>query len=337
MKPLKTYACCIKNEAVRINSSSGGVFSILAAYIFSLKGIVYGVAMNTDCYSASFYSASSLDELDNLRGSKYVQAGIGDTYKKVKRDLTEGRIVLFTGTPCQVNGLKKYLGADYENLICADVICHGAPSPKLWKKYVYYQEEKHNAKLTYVNFRCKDKGWAEYGMKMSYRDPFTGKSISEFVSKETDPYMLVFLRNYALRPSCYRCVARETKLSDITIADFWGIDNVASRMNDNKGTSLVLIRTKKGEKLFENVCNDMKIREVTYEAGVNGNPSDYKSPVRPSQRDGFYHDLNQLKFSDLIFKYAKPSKLSLKTKIKMKLKPVVAPVLKVIRDRRDGY
>lgn len=247
MEPVKAYACYLRDDNKRMNSSSGAVFSALSSYIFSVNGVVYGVAMADDCCSAVFISVTDEEGLKKLRGSKYLQAKIGDTYKNVKKDLLDGKTVLFTGTGCQINGLKNFLQKDYNNLICVDVICHGVPSPELWRKYVYYQEKKNKGKLEYVNFRCKDESWTNFGMK----EIIQGKKLKKkFISKDIDPYMLMFLRDYCLRPSCYECIAKKVKKSDITIADFWGIHRVATEMNDGKGTSLVLIRSEHGKQVF---------------------------------------------------------------------------------------
>lgn len=155
---LKTYACYNIDKGVRLSSSSGAVFSLLAEYVLEQHGVVYGVAMSEDCYSAEFISVTCKEQLTKLRGSKYLQAKVGDSYKRVKEDLVSGTPVLFSGTGCQVNGLKSFLGKEYENLICVDVICHGAPSPALWQKYATYQEQKNGGKLKGINFRCKDDG-----------------------------------------------------------------------------------------------------------------------------------------------------------------------------------
>ncbi|MFR1286988.1 MAG: coenzyme F420 hydrogenase/dehydrogenase beta subunit N-terminal domain-containing protein [Subdoligranulum sp.] len=133
MKPEKVYACFNKDKDVRLSSSSGAVFSSLAEYVLNKNGIVYGVTMSEDCYSAEFIAVKNKKELTKLRGSKYLQAKVRDAFKRVKEDLQSDKIVLFTGTSCQINGLKHFLGKDYKNLICVDVICHGAPSPALWR------------------------------------------------------------------------------------------------------------------------------------------------------------------------------------------------------------
>ena len=139
VKPEKVYACFNKDKDVRLSSSSGAVFSSLAEYVLNKNGIVYGVTMSEDCYSAEFIAIKDRSGLTKLRGSKYLQAKVGDTFKKVKVELQAGKLVLFTGTGCQVNGLKNFLGKDYDNLICMDVICHGVPSPALWREYAQYQ------------------------------------------------------------------------------------------------------------------------------------------------------------------------------------------------------
>lgn len=304
-------------------SSSGAVFSSLAEYILDQEGVVYGVVMSEDCYSAEFIAATSKKELMRLRGSKYLQAKVGNTFRKVKTDLLEGKLVLFTGTGCQVNGLKKYLGREYDNLICADVICHGVPSPALWRAYVKYQEEKNCGKLNQVNFRCKDKGWADFGMSelSSYT---TGTSTtSVFISKDYDSYMQIFLRDYALRPSCYECVAKNRKDSDLTIADFWGIEKVAPELNDGNGTSLVLIRTQKGKEIFERIVSSLKLKKVPYEMGIKGNPAEYKSAHRPQERNTFYKDFSKLSYKELAQKYASLNWDSIKYATKKGIKKVI--------------
>ena len=184
MKPKKVYACYNKDKDVRLSSSSGAVFSSLAEHVLNKNGIVYGVAMSEDCYSAEFIAVMDLNSLTKLRGSKYLQAKVGDTFKKVKADLQADRLVLFTGTGCQVNGLKKFLGKDYSNLICMDVICHGAPSPALWREYAQYLEKKYNGKLKIINFRCKDESWNNYGVKKVLEN-ITENSLKKFyVSKD---------------------------------------------------------------------------------------------------------------------------------------------------------
>lgn len=247
---MNTYAAIYKNE-VREKSSSGGIFSAFAKHF----EVVYGVAMTKDCYGAEMIRVE--EDISSLRGSKYLQAKVGDSFRRVKEDLLHGKTVLFSGTGCQINGLKGFLGREYGNLICIDVVCHGVPSPKLWKEYVKFQERKYG-KLEQVNFRAKDECWKKFGMKENQR----------YIPKGKDPFMNMFLDNFCLRPSCYTCCAKKHKLSDISIADFWGIERVAPEMNDGMGTSLIIVRTEKGQELFDKIKGAVHWQEVDYNDAI---------------------------------------------------------------------
>ena len=308
---MKTYAGIYNNNEIRENSSSGGIFSALADKF----DVVYGVAMTNDWYGAEIIRVEG--DISPLRGSKYFQAKVGDTFKQVKKDLEDGRKVLFSGTGCQINGLTMLLGKEYPNLFLLDIICHGTPSPKLWREYAKYQEKKHG-KLESVNFRCKDDSWIDFGIKEN----------QIYISKDTDPFMCMFLRNYCLRPACYDCHAKHYKKSDMTIADFWGIENVAPEMNDGRGTSLVITRTEKGQELFDSIKSELKWKEVSYEDGVKGNPSEYSSVARPQQRETFFEDLDQLPFEEMEKKYAADIKVSLARKVMRKIKRTIKKILR---------
>ena len=334
MEMKKVYACYNINNEVRLSSSSGAVFSSVAEYVFSKQGVVYGVAMSDDCYSAEFIALTDSAGMTRLRGSKYLQAKVGDIFKDVKDNLITGKYVLFTGTGCQVNGLKHFLGKEYDNLICIDIICHGVPSPKLWKKYVQYQERKNNGKLKGINFRCKDENLRDFKMNDILKNISEDSVKRLYISKDEDPYMQLFLRDYCLRPSCYECLAKKKKMSDLTIADFWGINDVAKEMNDGKGTSLVLIRTDKGFNVFGSICEKLKLKEVTYESGVKNNPAEYKSCILPEQRKTFFIDMNTMNFKELKKKYAAPIKYSLEIKLKQIIKKTINCIFKLIRPRR---
>lgn len=338
MESPMAYACYNIDKGVRLSSSSGAIFSSLAEWILERQGVVYGVTMSEDCYSAEFISVTSREDLVKLRGSKYLQAKVGNTYRCVKSNLTSGKLVLFSGTGCQVNGLRSFLGKEYDNLICVDVICHGAPSPALWREYAEYQERNNNGKLKGVNFRCKDNSWEDFGMKEIIDRIPKGDSKKLYISKDTDSYMQMFLRNYCLRPSCYECVAKEVKTSDLTIADFWGINNVAPEMNDGVGTSLVLVRTSKGENIFESISTDIQLKAVTYEEGVKSNSAEFKSCVRPLQRDMFFNDMNSMSFEELEKKYTAPVGRTFKGKIKRKIKNIIKNIGGVVkRKHKEEY
>ena len=307
---MRTYAAYY-DHAIRNRSSSGGIFSLIA----SKYEVVYGVAMTDDCHGAEFRRMTG--DVAPLRGSKYFQAKVGNAFKQVKQDLEEGRTVLFTGTGCQINGLRMFLQKEYPNLLSVDVVCHGVPSPKLWRVYADFREAQHG-KLKSVNFRCKDCGWQDFGMKENQL----------YISKDTDPFMQMFLRDYCLRPSCYQCHAKERKLSDLTIADFWGIESIAPEMNDGMGTSLVITRTEKGQAVFDGVKNYLKWKEVSYEEGVRCNPAEYRSPVRPVLRDSFFEDLDCMSFAEMSKKYVPLRKIPKIVRVKKLIKHLLARILR---------
>lgn len=313
MYTIRTYAAYYEND-IRLQSSSGGIFSLLAVKF----DIVYGVAMSDDCYEAHFVRI--IGDISPIRGSKYLQASVGDTYIQVKNDVESGKFVLFTGTGCQVNGLKKFLGRDYDNLLCVDVVCHGVPSPALWKMYVKHRELISGRKIQMVRFRCKKNGWKNYGLLED----------DVFIAKDEDPYMQMFLRDYCLRPSCYECKVKNSKLSDMTIADFWGIEKVAPELDDDKGTSLIIVRSEKAALVFEELCNNLKYKEVPYEEGVKQNSSEYSSVKKPKERDGFFVDMCAMSFAQLCQKYLKTNNSSLVVKLKRKFKAVLVKIWKIV-------
>ena len=319
MKPEKVYACYNKDKNVRLSSSSGAVFSSLAECVLNKQGVVYGVAMSWDCYSAEFISVTDREGLTRLRGSKYLQAKVGSTFKKVKADLQFGKMVLFTGTGCQINGLKNFLGRDYDNLICVDVICHGTPSPKLWKKYAQYQENNTGGKLKWINFRCKDENRTDLDIKGIWKDIPMNSVKKMYVSKDRDPYMQMFLRDYCLRPSCYECpYATTERKTDMTIGDFWHIEETVPDFYDPDGNSLFLIHTNRGEELFEKIQGDLDYRLSNTTQCWQAN---LEAPTKKSeQREEFWNDY-QRKGIDFVMK--KYGTVPMKTKIKNKLLRII--------------
>ncbi|MBR1677276.1 MAG: Coenzyme F420 hydrogenase/dehydrogenase, beta subunit C-terminal domain [Clostridia bacterium] len=301
-----TYAAKIKDDTIRNLSSSGGIFSILANEILSKCGVVYGVALSDDLKQAQHIRVDNTEDIYKLRGSKYLQSKTGNIFNQVKSDLEDNKQVLFSGVPCQINGLKLFLRKEYENLLTVEVICHGVPSPALWLKYFDYLETKYNAKIQKVNFREKRNGWKTFGLTED------GDNISQYLNLHHDPYMQMFLRNYCLRPSCYDCVAKKLEsMADLTIADFWGIQNVAPEMDDDKGTSLVLVQTKKGEKILDSLKEQFVSKKVDFDDGIKSNISYWKSCDKPNERNYFFDDMNTMSFSDLQAKYCKPIRRSL--------------------------
>jgi coenzyme F420-reducing hydrogenase beta subunit len=299
-KEVKAFAVINKNEEVRMNSSSGGVFTLLAEKIINEDGVVFGARFNEDWEVIHDYT-ETLDGLAAFRGSKYVQSGIGNTYKQVKDFLNdgEGKKVLFSGTPCQIGGLKSYLQKDYENLFCVDIICHGVPSPKVWQKYVDFREEAAGGKTTKIATRRKNCGWLQYSVSFAFANK---TEYCEIFQK--DLFMQAFLKNLCLRKSCYNCGFKTTnRISDITIADFWGVQNIVPEMFDDKGTSLVLLQSVKGQEIFEKIKSDTSFTEVDCEKSLQFNSAAFRSPIKPKNRCKFMKKIDKNSFDKLVKKY----------------------------------
>lgn len=291
------YACINKNVKERLNSSSGGIFSLLAKNILNKNGIVFGAMFNNEWDVVHGY-IETYEDIDKLQGSKYVQSTIGNSYKKVKEFLEKDRYVLFTGTPCQIEGLKNFLGKEYEKLITQDVICHGVPSPKAWKKYKEYRIKKDKENPKKISFRNKDNGWSNFNMKFSYEKSNYKKN------QQTDLFMQAFLRNTILRDSCYNChFKKKDRVSDITLADFWGIDRILPDFYDNNGVSLVIVNSEKGKILFEKIKNDIKCREVDLLQAIKYNPSMVKSVKADPKREEFFENIDNYDFNKLVNKF----------------------------------
>ena len=238
------YAVKHKNDDVRSKSTSGGLFTALSDYALENNGVVFGVTFDKDL--SVIHSMAENDEKRNkFRGSKYVQSNILNTYKEAKEQLEEGKIVVFTGTPCQISGLRTYLTKDYENLFTVDLLCHGVPSNKLWLEFIKIVEKRAKDKVENANFRDKNIGWGRSTFKFYYKNRKTNVHGERSFSD-------LFYLNVMLRESCYNCKFRSyARPSDITIADFWGIDSFKPEINDDKGMSLAMINSDKGKKLFD--------------------------------------------------------------------------------------
>lgn len=292
----KAYACKNKNTNVRMQSSSGGIFTLIAEDILDQKGVVFGAKFNPKFEVVHGYVMKK-EELSIFRGSKYLQSKIGNSYKKVKEFLEEEKKVLFTGTPCQIEGLLSYLGKDYENLYTQDIICHGVPSPKVWKKYLEYK--KQNKKIKEINFRKKDiLGWNNYQVNYKYENS------EENIHHEKDIYMKLFLQNLILRQSCYSCNFKKiNRKSDITLADFWGIDKVLPEFNDEKGTSALIVHSKKGKEIFDRIKKHINFIEVNIEDIKKYNPCLCKSADYNDNRKLFFKVFNKEGLKDAIEKF----------------------------------
>lgn len=276
----KFYAAYSLDKSIRLQSSSGGLFTVFASHILKNNGIVYGAAFNKE-NEVVHMRINNIQDLNELRGSKYVQSKIGSTFEFVKKDLLNNKVVYFSGTPCQIDGLKAYLNREYDNLICQDIICHGVPSPYIWRKYLNkYLKLENNIS---INFRSKDNGWYNYNFKIITPN----ETICE--SHHNNLYMKTFLNNYSLRPSCYSCHSKTiSRSSDITLGDFWGVENFPDIPNDNTGISLLIIHSNKGVNLLNLCKSEIYLNEVDYKKAIKYNPSIETSSILPSNRKEFF-------------------------------------------------
>ena len=287
--PTTILAAYNNNENVRKQSSSGGIFTLLAEKTIAEGGVVFGARFNKDWQVEIAYT-ESFEGIDAFRGSKYVQATVGNAYTDAKSFLKQGRKVLFSGTPCQISGLNHFLQETYDNLLTVDVVCHGVPSPKVWHHYL--AEVTHNAvfAIKSCTFRNKDNGWKRFNFSLEYSHDGKNATISSF--HQQNHFMRAFLRNMILRPSCYACGAKEGRShSDITIADFWGIQNVLPEMDDDLGTGLVFVNTFKGQNIIDSIS--MTSHPVTIQDAIKDNPC-WKESVHPHpKREHFFKILKK--------------------------------------------
>lgn len=279
--PVATYAAINSDQAVREESSSGGIFTLLAKETINNGGVVFGAAFNDKWQVAHTY-ANEINDIKKFRGSKYVQSDIGGSYSVAEKFLKEGKEVLFSGTPCQIAGLKRFLRKEYKNLKTVDFVCHGTPSPLVWEKYL---EEVCCANkignITDIQFRNKAEGWKKYSLQIKYVN-HDGKEMILRETLDDNIFMKCFLSNLCLRPSCYQCPARSGKSdSDITLGDLWGAQEICPEIDDDKGLSLVLQR-----KEYEFPPCD-KI-EISYNEALKYNPSIEKDVIMPKKRNAFF-------------------------------------------------
>lgn len=314
----QAYACINKDEKIRSESSSGGMFTIIAEYVFENGGVVFGVGFN-DLFEVEHSYVERKEELNKFRGSKYVQSKVGDTYKQAKAFLENKRLVLYSGTPCQISGLHSYLGSYYENLITIDLICHGVPSPSVWSKYVKFREINSKSKVKEISFRKKTFGWKKFSEYFLFENDFV-----YLESLDKDLYLQSFLKNICLRPSCYYCKFKSLhRESDITLADFWGIEHINPKMDDDKGTSLIFLNSQKGIVLFSKIKKNMKFEKVDIDEAVQYNVAAIKASNNNPKRNLFMNNINSMEFDKLVIKYCTPSLLfRIKNKAKRTVKQI---------------
>ncbi|MCB2289991.1 Coenzyme F420 hydrogenase/dehydrogenase, beta subunit C-terminal domain [Clostridium sp. CS001] len=315
------YAGWTKDATIRYNSSSGGIYSEIAKVILEYGGNVYGVVFDKETKKVR-YSSSDVCSFDLQRKSKYVEAELLDTYNGVKKDLLNGRNVLFSGTPCYVSGLKKYLGAEYGNLITCDFICHGRPPQELFLKHLNYLESTYKSKIKYVDFRSKRLGW---GRLQNFEVGFSSSKVKRFHIC-SDFYYSAFENAISLRQSCMRCqYANNTHHSDITLADYWEHMKKKEVKNDHRGISLAICNTTKGEHMIYELKNRIQLYVITEKEYnyVFHERNDYNYNL--SNRRDFFDDFAKNKYEDNVNKFYE--NLKRKVKITLYLKNLLIKLL----------
>lgn len=278
---ISCYAAINTDDGVRDESSSGGAFSALAEYVIDQGGIVFGAKYDSN-WEVVHSSTENINGLSSFRGSKYVQSRIGDSYSQTEKYLKQGRMVLFSGTSCQIVGLKLFLMKDYQNLITAEIICHGVPSPKLWSEYTKYlpicQAEQ-------INMKDKSSGWSRY----SFSIYGVNQNILLREAAASNKWLTPFAQNLTLRPSCYHCPAKlANSKSDFTLGDCWGINDFLPEFYDDKGCSLVICNTTKAEELISK--SKLLLTPISIDDAVRYNPSIIKSVTEPYERTFFWKE-----------------------------------------------
>lgn len=286
-EPEQTLAARAVCDEIRGTSSSGGIFSLLALHVLSRNGVVFGAAFDMD-FSVHHVKIETAEQLQHLRGSKYLQSRIEDTYIQARDVLEQGRMVLFSGVGCQIAGLKTFLRKEYQNLYTVDVLCHGVPSPEIWKFCLCSVARNRLGDLESVFFRSKKTGWHNYSSELIF---VSGENYCKACTE--DAFMRCFLSNICLRPSCHHCHFREGKSgADITLGDAWGIEKWLPELDDDTGASLVLVNSGKGRQLWEEICSQTENRAVDAETALASNMV-YKRSVKPHpNRARFFKALN---------------------------------------------
>lgn len=285
LEPRYAYSAFSCDDIIREDSSSGGVFSLIARQVLVSGGVVFG-AMFDKNWRVVHSCVTTEEELHKLRGSKYVQSSIGNSYVLAKKYLDNGKHVLFSGTPCQIAGLNHYLGHVYNHLLTVDVICHGVPSPGVWEWYLDVIRRNNHASISSINFRDKENGWRHYNLAFHLQQ--IGHNVKRSCYHRDDPYMKSFLNNLSLRPSCSSCQTKAGKShSDITLADFWNVEKVVGKTDNDKGTSLVLVNTEKGATVLNSIQGGF-FQSVDFKQAIQYNKAWRDSYPKNSCRDIFF-------------------------------------------------
>ena len=287
---LAVYGCKNNDDEVRFTSSSGGTFTAIAEDILARGGVAFGAAFDEE-WQVHHIAVHNSMELKKLRGSKYVQSSIGGTYSEAEKLLKQGVCVLYSGTPCQIAGLKGFLGREYDNLYTVDVVCHGIPSPLIYRKQLAEVEAATGTSIQEVRFRDKNDGWKGGRLIFQTESGAVNKNMRE------SPYMKLFLSGLSVRPSCPEChYNNQHSSADLTIADYWGVNKQFPEYDDDKGVTLVMVNNEKGQELFENIKSQINYIVTDFSKGAQYNYAITKrTEVHPRRKEFFAdHDKHTL-------------------------------------------
>lgn len=292
------------NENIRIQSSSGGAFSIIAEQIIKEHGVVFGAYFDKDWNVIHGY-IENIEDLQKFRGSKYVQSHVANTFHDVKKFLIQGRKVLFSGTPCQIAALDKFLNCqEYDNLYKLDFICHGVPSPGIWQAYLN-DITLNNKTIDKISFRDKIHGWKNFSMAITFATTDATKGYTKYEPIDKNPYLKGFIANLFLRPSCHNCNFKHfSSKSDITLADAWGMWEYAPEQFDDLGSSLLISFTPKAQTLIKTLF----VKNILCDSSIikKYNPAAYISPKVPKKRTKFFKLISKYDFVTAINKCLPP-------------------------------
>lgn len=289
-----------KDDDVRRQSTSGGAFTAIAEYVIKNNGIVFGVAFDSE-YNVVHTSVNNKDDLYKFRNSKYVQSDKKETYKETKRYLDNEKLVLYSGTSCEIEGLKRYLGKEYENLITVDVVCRAVPSPLVWKKYLKLKQQQCKD-IKSIYFRDKYYGYKYSNLSIYNKN--NDKKQEYHSGVESDPYLRAFFSNICDRPSCYNCkFKKENRESDITIWDCFEVEKYDKSFDDDKGTSRIMTNSSKGLKIINELAKSNNCKEIEVDRAINGFLAMHQPVKENSKRKEFFDDLQKLEGEKLFQKY----------------------------------
>lgn len=294
--------CLDKNKGRRNSGSSGGVFGLLASCLIEDGWVVFGAAFNEDLKLRHQVAENKVD-LSRLKKSKYLQSDCEGVYRSIKQRLAKGNKVMFVGTPCQCAAVRHIVGALSYNLLLVDFACHGVPSQDLFDKCIAYFEMKQQCKVTDYLFRYKTK---HYGSPQNFSITYEkdGQTSQKSGKYYEEPFYCGFQKYITLRPSCYTCkFARTERVSDITLADFWGVENATKKWDRTDHPSLVILNTEKGRQLFEQIKPDTEFLETSKELAVRGNGSLVSPTKIKKEREELFADINAMSFQEVVKKH----------------------------------